>query len=367
MHGKRILKNFFTGSAAALLLLSLLFFSGCPSAPGTGGTQSLLYLFATYTGNVYSFDPNQKSCSSSLFDYGNIAGDYAYFYKGRGYLSANPYGGTGKFLCFDPDEPSPAVVEFSCSWASGPSAAAFVSATKGYVGDAGTYADSFPYDPVADGGVYVFNPSDAGTALVKVPESDTNVQGMAYVAAVNALYVANNNAGTDTVSVIDVATDTETVETSVADNPTVVLPLSDGTKVYVLSTDYYGESTLTEIDTASNTATNTFSVCSGAQGASIYESKIYYTGGYYDDEWAWHDTGPFYIDVGEIVPAETEITTNVVGGGQTLVHDGRLYVTKPSGMQSTLTVVDLSDYSEVEGSPFDVGTDGDGIKGMALY
>ena len=79
------------------------------------------------------------------------------------------------------------------------------------------------------------------------------------------------------------------------------------------------------------------------------------------------DLGPFYMDVGDTSPVETEITTTVVGGGQTLVHEGRLYVTKPSGTQSTLTVVDLSDYSEVPGSPFDVGSNGDGIKGMAVY
>lgn len=367
MHGKRILKNIFTGSGAALLLLSLLFFSGCPSAPGTGVTQSLLYLFSTYTGNVYSFDPDQKSCSSSLFDYGNSAGDYAYFYNDTGYISANSLGGGGQFLCFDPAETSPTMTEFTHTWASGPSAAAFVSAAKGYVGDAGAYASEFPYDPEEDGGVYVFNPSDTGTALTKVTDSDSNIQGMAYVASVNKLYVSNNNAGTDTVSVINTTTDTEVLEIDVPDNPWNIVPLGDGTKVYVFSPGYSEDSTLTEIDTSTDTVTGTFFICRGAQGASISGTKIYYAGGYYDTEWVWHDLGPYYIDVGEETPVETAIVTTEAGGGQTLVHDGRLYVTMPSGTQSTLTVVDLSDYSEVEGSPFDVGTDGDGIKGIALY
>jgi YVTN family beta-propeller protein len=366
MHRKRILTLFFTGGILALLL-SFLFFSGCTTVPGTQETQTLLFLFSSYTGNVYSFDPEQQTCSSLLFDYENSAGDYVYFYNCSGYISANPYGGTGQFLCFDPDDSTPAVTEFTHSWTSGPSAAAFVSTTKGYVGDAGTYAADFPYDPEEDGGVYVFDPSDTGAMMTKVTDSDSNVQGMAYVGLVNKLYIANNNAGTDTVSVIDTATDTETSEITVSENPWNVVPLGDGSKVYVLSPNYYGESTLTEIDTSSDTVTDTFPVCSGAQGASIYGTKIYYTGGYYDDDWVWHDTGPYYIDVAEETPVETAITTTEVGGGQTLVHAGRLYVSKPSGTLSTLTVVDLSDYTEVEGSPFDVGGDGDGIKGMAVY
>lgn len=362
MQRKTKLKTILATVPLILFLLSLLFlFSGCPSAH-----NFTLYLFSSFTGNVYSFDPDQKTCSPSLFDYGNTAGDYAYFYNGRGYISANPYGGPGQFLRFDPDESSPKVTEFTCGWASGPSAAAFISATKGYVGDAGTYNFS-TYDPMEDGGVYRFNPFVTGAALTKVANSDSNIQGMAYVASVNKLYVSNNNAATDTVSVIQTLINTESSEIDVTENPTVILPLGDGTKIYVLSTNYYGVSTLTEIDTASDTVTDTFSVCSGAQGASICGTKIYYTGGYYDIDFIWHDLGPFYIDVGEAIPAETEITTFVVGGGQTLVHNNRLYVTKPSGAQSTLTVVDLSDYSEVPGSPFDVGASGDGIKGMALY
>ena len=44
-----------------------------------------------------------------------------------------------------------------------------------------------------------------------------------------------------------------------------------------------------------------------------------------------------------------------------------MYIANTSTTQSTLTVVDIADYTELEGSPFDVGTDGDGIKGIALY
>jgi YVTN family beta-propeller protein len=367
MHRKRrFILLFTTGAIVMLVALSLLTSSGCTQGPGAAH-QTLLYLFSTFSpGNVYTFDTESNTCSAeSLFSYGIDAGDSAYFYGGKGYIAAASFSDPKLFM-FDPAAStiiSSAFVFEEYVWMGGPSSIVFLSPTKAYVTDSGSY-DGFT--PNNDGGVLVFDPSDTGSTWTKIADSDANCDGMVYIAGKNKVYVANSGSGT--VSVIDTETDTEyETEIAVDPNPTKIVALSDGSKVCVFCTNYDGGSTLKEIDTTTDKVTGTFTVTRGAGSPaaglpSISGTKIYYTG----LDIAFAGTGPFYIDVGEATPSEEPITTEVAGGS-TLIYDKKLYVTNTSAAQSTLTIVDLTDYTEVEGSPFDVGADGDGIKGMAVY
>ncbi|MBN2324894.1 MAG: hypothetical protein JXQ30_14285 [Spirochaetes bacterium] len=367
MQRKRILTLFFTGGILALLLSFL--FVGCTTVPGTQETQTLLFLFSSYTDNVYTFDLQSNICSSvAVFHYESDAGDNAYFFEDKGYIAAASLTDP-KLLMFDPADStiiSSAFVFETYEWKGGPSSVVFLGQEKAYVTDSGSYDYDIELIPNNDGGVIIFDPSDTGSAWTKIVGSDANCDGMAYIAGKNKVYVANS--GSDTVSVIDTETDTENApEIAVDPNPTKIIANSDGSKVYVFCTNYEGNSTLKEIDTTTDSVTDTLTVTRGAGSPmaglpSISGTKIYYSG--LDSEWA--GTGPFYIDIGETVPSETPITTEVAGGS-TLIYDDKLYMTNTSAAQSTLTIVDLADYSEVSGSPFDVGAVGDGIKGMAVY
>jgi YVTN family beta-propeller protein len=369
MHKKvRFKQPFITIAVFMIVALALFVFSSCTQGPGAT-QQTLLYLFSTFKpGNVYTFDLESNTCSAeSLFSYDTDAGDNAYFYGGRGYIAAASLDDP-QLLQFDPADStiiSSAFVFEAYEWKGGPSSVVFLGPTKAYVTDSGSY-DAQDFSPNNDGGVLVFNPSDTGSAWTKITDSDANCDGMTYIAGKNKVYVANSGSGT--VSVIDTENDTENeTEIAVDPNPTKIIANSDDSKVYVFCTSYAGNSTLKEIDTTTDLVTDTLTVTQGAgsPGAglpSISGTKIYYSG--LDDFWA--GTGPFYIDIGEAIPSETPITTEVAGGS-TLIYDNKLYVTNTSAVQSTLTIVDLADYTEVEGSPFDVGKDGDGIKGMAVY
>jgi YVTN family beta-propeller protein len=363
----KLKKVIFAGMWCILLAAGLLLLSGCPGAPGTTHTV-MLYLFSTFSSNVFSFNVENNTCSTDpIFSYrpdtgDTDAGDHVYFYNDRGYIAAgslvNP-----SLLTFNPNTSTITPSVFTHTWKGGPSNIIFINATKAYVTDTGSY-DPDTFEPMNDGGVFIFNPSYTETSLTKITNSDANSDGMVYIANKNKAYVTNS--GSDTVSVIDTTNDTETKEIAVDDNPTAIVALSDGSKVYAFCTNYVGNSTLKEIDTGTDTVTDTFTITQGAGTPaglpSIIGTKIYYTG--LDDFWA--GTGPFFIDVSEGTPAEEMIDT-AVAGGSTLIYDNRLYVTNPSATQSTLTVVDLADNKEIEGSPFDVGGDGDGIKGMAVY
>lgn len=358
MQNKTKLKKILTTVPLILFLLSLLFlFSGCPSAH-----KFTLYLTSSLKGSVYTFDLTENRCSKDpVFDYGTDAGDGVFFYYVRGYIASASFTDP-RLVTFDPGESAPVVSTVSHTWVAGPWDLIAVRRTKAYVTDVGSWGKN-------NGGVFYFNPEDTRSVFTKIAGSDANCQDMTYVPGRNKLYVANSGKGT--MSVIDTITDKKTNEIEVGENPTEIVALSDRSRIYVICTNFSGKSSLVEIFTDRDTLGRTFEIAETAQAASIYGTKIYYTGirdpfGMIDGP---EDIGPFYIDVGAGTPTETAVSTTKPGGSNSLIFNGRLYITQPVwGMgQSTLTVVNLSDYSEVQGSPFDVGSDGDGIKGMAIY
>ena len=247
----------------------------------------------------------------------------------------------------------------SHTWAAGPWDILAVYRSKIYVSDIGNYGQN-------DGGVYYFNPTEPEPAFTKITGSDANSQDMVYLATKKKIYVANS--GSDTVSVIDTTADAETKEIDVETNPTNIVVLSDESRIYVLCSNFFGKSKLVEIITDSDTLGETFTIADTAQAPSIYGTRIYYTG-VQDPFGAIIDIGPFYIDVSESTPTETLIPTTKAGGANSLIYNGKLYITQPdwSGGQSTMTVINLSDHSEISGSPFTIGSAGDGVKGMMVY
>jgi YVTN family beta-propeller protein len=97
--------------------------------------------------------------------------------------------------------------------------------------------------------------------LVGLPSGDP-IYGIAITPDGSRLYVANGNlvdidgnyVGSNTVAVIDIATNTRLTTISVAPQPTDVAVTPDGSKVYVAGLDPHGTyGTLTVIDTATNT------------------------------------------------------------------------------------------------------------------
>jgi YVTN family beta-propeller protein len=355
MQNKTKLKKILVTGPLILFLLSLLFlFSGCPSAH-----NPTLYLTSSLKGNVYTFDLAENICSEDpVFDYGTDAGDGVFFYYARGYIASASFTDP-RLVTFDPGESAPVVSTVSHTWVAGPWDLIAVRRTKAYVTDVGSYGEN-------NGGVFYFNPEDIEPVFTKIAGSDANCQDMTYIPGRNKLYVANSGKGT--VSVIDTITDKKKNEIEVGENPTEIVALSDGSRIYVICSNFYGKSSLVEIFTNRDTLGRTFTIAETAQASSIYGTKIYYTG-VQDPFTTIVDIGPFYIDVGAGTPAETAVATTKPGGGNSLIHNGRLYITQPvwGPGQSTLTVIDLSNNSEIAGSPFDVGSDGDGIKGMAVY
>lgn len=352
MHRTTKLKTILAAGPLILFLLSTLFlFSGCPSAH-----NFTLYLFSTYTGNVYTFDLQSNTCSLvPVFNYNTDAGDSAYFYGGKGYIAAASFTDP-KLLMFDPAAStitSSAFVFDAYEWMGGPSSIVFLGPTKAYVTDSGSYDVDF--NPNNDGGVIIFDPSDTRSTWTKIAGIEANCQGMVYIASKNKVYVANS--GSSTVFVINTTTDLVDHEITVAENPKSIVALDDGSKIYV---GCYNANEIWEVDTSTDVAKSIISETSETWAMAIEDTKVYYSG--------WF-SGPCYIDVSEESPTETPITTKKGSGANLLIYNNKLYMSQPDFAegQSTLTVVDLSDNSEINGSPFNVGTEGDAITGLAVY
>jgi YVTN family beta-propeller protein len=135
--------------------------------------------------------------------------------------------------------------------------------------------ERYPYGVVVDPeGTYIYV-TNAGSNTVSVIDTATNaVKGTVNVGsapsgvAVNPMgtkvYVANYNSSS--VSVIDTATDTVTATIPVESNPLGVAVSSDGTKVYVTNR---GSSSVSVIDTATDTVTATVPVGSNPWGVAV--------------------------------------------------------------------------------------------------
>lgn len=95
-------------------------------------------------------------------------------------------------------------------------------------------------------------------------ENDSNMTQFAYV----------TNSGSDTVSVIDKATDTVTATIDVGSSPHGVAVTPNGKKVYVTN---WGSSTVSVVDTATKTVTKTVSVGDGTYGVAVNPdgTKVY--------------------------------------------------------------------------------------------
>lgn len=344
MHKKRRFKLLLTtGAIFMLVALSLIIFNGCHSAH-----KFTLYLTSSLTGSVYTFDMATNRCSEDpVFDYGTDAGDHVYFYNDRGYIAAASFD-RPELVTFDPNSSPISPSTFSYGWVGGPSDIVFINDTKAYVSDVGNFG-------LNNGGVFIFDPLDTGTDFQEIAGIEANCQGTVYIASKNKVYVANS--GSNTVFVIDTTTNSVNGEITVAENPKSIVALDDGSKIYV---GCYIANEIWEVDTSTDVAKSIISETSETWAMAIEDTKVYYSG------WS---SGPCYIDVSEESPTETPITTKKGSGANLLIYNNKLYMSQPDFAegQSTLTVVDLSDNSEINGSPFNVGTEGDAITGLAVY
>ncbi len=233
-------------------------------------------------------------------------------------------------------------------------------------------------------GVYTFNPSDPSAGLTG-PLTGTEETGKAsrYLQDIRVgydgyIYVADNtdddpnesqvlkiNPADDTVTYIDVTTATGGVSsTGLLEQPAAG---PSNPYVYVINVGNWGENgTIDSIDTSDNSISNI-----PVTGALINPTKMvwaesmsYYATGYNNTYQLTLSTTPEFT--------ATEITDGggaSFGGGDILVYDGKVYVTRYTGSsanaKSTLMIIDADTAAVISEVP--VGSIGDGITAIAVY
>ena len=103
------------GMLCTSILASLIVFSSCPGVPEIVHTI-MLYLFSSYTGNVYTYDLQSNTSSEApVFDYKTDAGDHAYFYNNMGYIASASFSAP-QLITFNPNSSPPTPSVFSETW-----------------------------------------------------------------------------------------------------------------------------------------------------------------------------------------------------------------------------------------------------------
>ena len=174
-------------------------------------------------------------------------------------------------------------------------------------------------------------------------------EGIAVSPDGTGVYVANLKS--NTVSVIDTATNTVTATVSVGNNPHGVAV--KGTKVYVTN---YGDTTVSVIDTTTNSVTTTVSVGSSPFGVAVTGTKAYVT----NDK----DKTISIIDTTtDTVTATVNIENQFPGG--VAVAGTKLYVT--SGGTNTVSVIDTATNTVTATVPVGDKPTGVAITGSKVY
>ncbi len=183
------------------------------------------------------------------------------------------------------------------------------------------------YAYITNGGSNSVSVIDTATNTVAATVSvGSSPQGVAFSPDGTLVYVANFGSGT--VSVIDTATNAIAATINAGKNPYSVAITPDGTKIYVTN---YGSSTVSVIDTTTNKLISTLSVGGQPFGVAVTETEAYVT----NDE----DQTVSVIDTTTDTVTSTIDVENEFPGG-VAVAGSEVYVT--SGSTGNVSVIDIA-------------------------
>ncbi len=219
------------------------------------------------------------------------------------------------------------------------------------VGVAQSASSEATYAYITNGGSNTVSVIDTATnTVIATVNVGDRPQGVAVSPDGTVVYVTNYGG---TVSVIDTATNTVTSTVSVGTNPNGIAVTADGEKVYVTN---YGGNTVSVIDTASNTVAATVTVGNNPFGIAISGSEAYVTND--------RDRTISIIDTGtDAVKATVNLINEFPGG--IAVKGSEVYVT--SGGTNNVSVIDTNTNVVTATVPVGTNPHGVAIAGTRLY
>ena len=359
MHGS------YTKAGITLLCIALVLgaLAGCPMNSVTNPTVNTgLYMTDTFSGKVYTYNPNDHTVSSTSFvSTGQNSTGAIYFYKGIGYVAVGSGTNTAPGVYyFNPSDSVPQAVRIGSTNRSA-QYIAFYSPTKAYV----TMAD-FVGTP-SEQGVYTFNPSNPSAGLSSTPITGTNGSLMflqqIVVGPDNKVYVANNSAlgGTDQVLQIDPSFDTLSATTFTASKGGTTALVSGAyggiAGVFVGNSPFSPPGSVDFINTTSLTISPVALLSSIAASRLLYLSSGKLVTTSFTDSYILSDTNG--------TPSRAPLGSSL-GGADIAAKDGLIYVGYTDYLTSKLYVFDASGGAESY-SPLSVMGTGECVAGLAFY
>jgi YVTN family beta-propeller protein len=219
------------------------------------------------------------------------------------------------------------------------------------VGVAQSASSEATYAYITNGGSNTVSVIDTATNTVIATVSvGDRPQGVAVSPDGTTVYVTNYGG---TVSVIDTATNTVASTVNVGTNPNGIAVTSDGAKVYVTN---YGGNTVSVIDTATNTVIATVTVGNNPFGISVQGSDAYVTND--------RDRTISIIDTDtDTVKATLNLVNDFPGG--IAVKGSEVYVT--SGGTNNVSIIDSNTNIITATVPVGTNPHGVAIAGTRLY
>jgi YVTN family beta-propeller protein len=219
------------------------------------------------------------------------------------------------------------------------------------VGVAQSASSEATYAYITNGGSNTVSVIDTATnTVIATVNVGDRPQGVAVSPDGTAVYVTNYGG---TVSVIDTATNKVTSTVSVGTNPNGIAVTADGEKVYVTN---YGGNTVSVIDTASNTVAATVTVGNNPFGIAVSGSEAYVTND--------RDRTISIIDTGtDAVKATVNLVDEFPGG--IAVKGSEVYVT--NGGTNNVSVIDTNTNVVTATVPVGTNPHGVAIAGTSLY